>query len=846
MIPLSRLLPVLLLLAPLWACGDPAGAGTGTGPDDHRPARITAAAGNEQSGLTGQTLAAPVVAVVADAQGRPVAAAAVAFRVIAGGGSVAPALTTTDAQGQAQAAWTLGSGVVGIQLLETQALDASGRTVSSDTFFAIATVPRVPTIEPVNGSESPGGYMGEPLYDSIGVVLRDADGSPQPGIKVAWTVLTGGGTVSPDTSVTNANGVARANWIPGYRYGEQKLRAQAGPDRIRDLRAIVQTSGFVSITAVSGDGQTASALHTLDPLVVEVRNGGHTVENLDVTWTTHQDGTVTPALSATGPDGRSSALWTLGTLQARQTATAHIIGFSAEFSATALFPLRLAAQSPRAGATVGGDTLQVAASLAADRQLAAATAMVDGRMAALVYRSGTLAGALDMSGVAAGTKTLRIVAHDVAGDSAVATVAFNWAAHAPTLLSLASPIPLMTANPDLPIQVTCGDCASLEVRAGTGALVASGTTAIRTSVSLAPYADPNGDALEVPVTITGTSAAGESVRRSMSVYAFDNPAVERVAFGGARLLDVSGQRALYATAPDAQGSIHLVIRALPAGAETDIATLPPSAETGAAFLTPAGAIWTSVLADGARVQEYRGGAPLSLGPADKLAGSLQVEGTRAAWSYGPSLVVRDLQGGTSTTMAADVYWSGFPSFGIFSLAPNGDVVYVDASQQLVRVREGTATRLTGDPGFTAGLPKTDGTNVVYTRYGWCATCQATMRIGPGGPEVLESFGYPLRLVSNGWVAFMRQTPGENSPQLWTRSPAGVLEQRGSFANSPELESLGPDGQVTITSAGRRYLSRPGAAPVRLVTSIGRRYTTSFWRGSTGYVVVENTALRIVP
>jgi hypothetical protein len=50
------------------------------------------------------------------------------------------------------------------------------------------------------------------------------------------------------------------------------------------------------------------------------------------------------------------------------------------------------------------------------------------------------------------------------------------------------------------------------------------------------------------------------------------------------------------------------------------------------------------------------------------------------------------------------------------------------------------------------------------------------------------------------------------------------------------------------SAEHRQLGLPGAgAATELLTpAAGWQFGTSFWRGSTGYVVVENTALRILP
>lgn len=72
---------------------------------------VVAVSGNRQEGLVGTALAQPLVVQVSDQYGNPVANATVTFAVTAGGGSVAPATATTTANGQASAAWTLGTSV---------------------------------------------------------------------------------------------------------------------------------------------------------------------------------------------------------------------------------------------------------------------------------------------------------------------------------------------------------------------------------------------------------------------------------------------------------------------------------------------------------------------------------------------------------------------------------------------------------------------------------------------------------------------------------------------------------------------------------------------------------------
>ncbi|GMR13051.1 MAG: hypothetical protein BMS9Abin29_1250 [Gemmatimonadota bacterium] len=72
------------------------------------PAALTIVAGNDQAGEPGTALGDQLAVRVTDAAGQPLGTIAVAWSVESGGGSLASAQTSTDAQGQATNSWTLG------------------------------------------------------------------------------------------------------------------------------------------------------------------------------------------------------------------------------------------------------------------------------------------------------------------------------------------------------------------------------------------------------------------------------------------------------------------------------------------------------------------------------------------------------------------------------------------------------------------------------------------------------------------------------------------------------------------------------------------------------------------
>src|SRR3954470_13998664 len=53
--------------------------------------------------------------------------------------------------------------------------------------------------------------VGRPLPD-LRVRVTDAGGNEAPGVEVSWTVVDGGGTISPSTSITGSDGTAAAEF----------------------------------------------------------------------------------------------------------------------------------------------------------------------------------------------------------------------------------------------------------------------------------------------------------------------------------------------------------------------------------------------------------------------------------------------------------------------------------------------------------------------------------------------------------------------------------------------------------------------------------------------------------
>ncbi len=86
------------------ACG-----GESVAPTNNPAARLDAVVDLSRTGIAGTPVTGGLVVKASDASGHPVQGAKVLFTVTVGNGAVTPGIATTDASGQASAAWTLGT-----------------------------------------------------------------------------------------------------------------------------------------------------------------------------------------------------------------------------------------------------------------------------------------------------------------------------------------------------------------------------------------------------------------------------------------------------------------------------------------------------------------------------------------------------------------------------------------------------------------------------------------------------------------------------------------------------------------------------------------------------------------
>ena len=179
------------------------------------------------------------------------------------------------------------------------------------------------------------GSAGAALADSLVVRVTDSKGRPVEAQPVKFTVQSGGGQITPDSTNTDSNGKAAAHWVLGSAGGAQTALAKAvgngAPASVTaSFTASAGAAGAAKIQAVKGDSQTATAGSPLaDSLVVVVLDQfGNPVPGVAVAWTVTGGGSVSAPSVETGADGRSGVVRLLGPASGRQTTLATVAGLT--------------------------------------------------------------------------------------------------------------------------------------------------------------------------------------------------------------------------------------------------------------------------------------------------------------------------------------------------------------------------------------------------------------------------------------------------------------------------------------------------------------------------------------
>jgi len=261
-------------------------------PSASQPAAIALAAGDGQSGVAGGILPESLAVRITDATDRPVAQIRVAFTADAGGGRTEPDTAVTDNTGRAAARWVLGT-QAGTHKVQANVV---GSTQLAASFTATVSAGTAARFQLASG-DAQTAPAGTTLASPLVVKATDAQGNPVAGIVVAWSA-TGGGTVTPATNSTGADGTASAQRTLGPAAGAQATVADAGdvPGSPVTFSATATTgsAGQLSITTQPSASATVGQPLSVQPQIQLRDNLGNPVA---------QAGIAVTAAIASGPVG---------------------------------------------------------------------------------------------------------------------------------------------------------------------------------------------------------------------------------------------------------------------------------------------------------------------------------------------------------------------------------------------------------------------------------------------------------------------------------------------------------------------------------------------------------------
>jgi Big-like domain-containing protein len=179
------------------------------------PDAVTAASGDSQTILVGNRASAPLVAIVKNSSGAPLANVNVNWAVTSGGGSLTTLSSTTDANGQAQTTYLSGA------IADTVKVSASAGD-HAHLFTIKLLADTVAILSPLQGNGS-AALVGYPL--TVIALATDRFGNRIPGVAINWS--SSGGTLQTTSATTDSIGRASNTITVGPDTGNYTVTASS-------------------------------------------------------------------------------------------------------------------------------------------------------------------------------------------------------------------------------------------------------------------------------------------------------------------------------------------------------------------------------------------------------------------------------------------------------------------------------------------------------------------------------------------------------------------------------------------------------------------------------------------
>jgi adhesin/invasin len=293
------------------------------------PSQIRVVSGGTQAGAAGTPLPQPFVVEVLAVDGVPVPGVTVVFNAGTSGATFTPASAVTDAAGRASASITLGT-VAG-----PQTFTAAAGTLSAP---ATATAAPGPAFRiTIAGGDAQSALTGTALPQQLAARVADQFNNPVAATAVAWTRVSGAGTVGAAATQTDATGVARITYTFGVQPGTETINAVHALAGLVTFTETALARPPSSVATASPATQSGTVFTPTQPMTVIVTDAlGRGVPNVVTTWVATGGTTLSAPSSITDANGRASINGAFSTTAGISTVTASVAGAgSAQFTLTA-------------------------------------------------------------------------------------------------------------------------------------------------------------------------------------------------------------------------------------------------------------------------------------------------------------------------------------------------------------------------------------------------------------------------------------------------------------------------------------------------------------------------------
>jgi hypothetical protein len=257
------------------------------------PAKLVLHAGLSETALNGVPLEGQPVLDVLDADDQPIPGAEVAVSVSSGGATVTGGATATS-DGNGVASFS-GLALTGAQGVQTLRFTAQGAATESGPIQLLAGTPASMTgVEPLTYE----GTVNSPVSPGPSVMVKDAAGNGVPGVEVTFTPNRNS-SVSPETAITNEQGLAQVSWTLGTTANVQyTLTARIEASPLASVRftatARAGAAGRLRISTQPSSPTQSGTPFAQQPVLQTVDENGNP---------TAQPGVVITAAISSGPSG---------------------------------------------------------------------------------------------------------------------------------------------------------------------------------------------------------------------------------------------------------------------------------------------------------------------------------------------------------------------------------------------------------------------------------------------------------------------------------------------------------------------------------------------------------------